>query len=106
MASYSIVRNLQTGEARFAIAASEAEVHYVFEPGYEIQGLNDARIARLLALRGHRPPPTRETPWTQLAMTNVGYFAADPLVETKTLEDAVAAALKVLLPAGNDTVDG
>lgn len=104
MASYSIVHDLETDEARFAIVATEAEVHYVFPPGREMSGMDDKRIERLVKARKSRQPLDRETPWTKLAMTNVGYFYAKPLVETQTLEEATAAALEILSTESDDTV--
>lgn len=106
MASYAIVHDLETDEPRFAIVATEAEVHYLFEPGREIVGLDDKRIARLVKARRGRALPDRETPWTKLAMTSVGYFYAKPLVETSTIEEARSAALEILNGTGDGTVTG
>ncbi len=100
MASYSIVKNLHTGEPAFAVVASDTEAHYVFPPKKRISGLDDKRLAKLVKQLGvnGRSAPASSIQWIKLLLMNVGHYGAEPPVEVETIEEAEAQA-QALLPA-------
>lgn len=101
MASFALVTDMQTGQTRFAIAASDKTVRYVFPEGRQIAGLDGARIMRLVKRRRPDAPPlnTAEA-WMRLAASNIGYYHVGAPEEAATIDDAQAAAASALASNG------
>lgn len=93
MALMSIVTSLQTGKPVFAITADDGGASYVFPPGANTSGLNDARLQRLVHRIGR---PNDAAGWLKLAAYNIGNFSAAQPTEVPAGTDPSVLAKQVL----------
>jgi hypothetical protein len=85
---------LKTNAPAYAIVADEHGAQYVFPPGKERKGIDDARIQRLEKRATKKP--TDALSWIKLASQNLGYVTAGAMIEAPTAHEALAAATAAL----------